>query len=97
MSATCAKATQKCCRVAFRAALTPDKKGQNIYVFRSRKPRKSKPKLGQRRNNEFNAPYDRKPSLEREYIYDHVWQQVKDKFYDKNLHGVDWKATQGLP
>ena len=41
---------------------------------------------------EFEAFYDRKPSLERQYIYDHMLSQVKDKFYDANLHGVDWKA-----
>ena len=39
---------------------------------------------------EFDAPYDRKPSLEREYMFDHMAKQVKDKFYDENLHGVDW-------
>ena len=25
-------------------------------------------------------------------MFDHVWRQVKDKFYDKNLHGVDWEG-----
>ena len=39
---------------------------------------------------EFDAPYDRKPPLEREYMFDHMAKQVKDKFYDENLHGVDW-------
>ena len=23
-------------------------------------------------------------------MFDHIWQQVKDKFYDPKLHGVDW-------
>ena len=31
-----------------------------------------------------------RPAAEREYIFDHAWQQVKEKFYDVNLHGVDW-------
>lgn len=26
----------------------------------------------------------------REYIYNHMLKQVKDKFYDPTLHGVDW-------
>lgn len=30
-------------------------------------------------------------AAEREYIFDHVWRQVKEKFYDPKLHGVDWK------
>ena len=41
---------------------------------------------------EFEAMFDRKPSLEREYIYDHMLRQVEDKFYDAKLHGVDWKS-----
>ncbi|SHM78948.1 C-terminal processing protease CtpA/Prc, contains a PDZ domain [Chitinophaga jiangningensis] len=28
---------------------------------------------------------------EREYIYWHTWKQVKEKFYDPKLHGLDWK------
>lgn len=39
---------------------------------------------------EFEAEYTRVPSEEREYMFDHVVSQVRDKFYDKNLHGVDW-------
>ncbi len=28
---------------------------------------------------------------EREYIFYHAWRQVKSKFYDPKLHGVDWE------
>ncbi len=27
---------------------------------------------------------------ERRYMFDHMWRQVKKKFYDPDLHGVDW-------
>jgi tricorn protease len=27
---------------------------------------------------------------ERTYIFEHAWRQVKKKFYDPKLHGVDW-------
>ena len=30
-------------------------------------------------------------SGERQYIFEHAWRQVKKKFYDPNIHGVDWK------
>lgn len=30
-------------------------------------------------------------AAEREYIFNHAWRQVKAKFYDPTLHGVDWK------
>ncbi|MDQ7948348.1 MAG: S41 family peptidase [Pedobacter sp.] len=29
---------------------------------------------------------------ERAYIYEHIWRQVKQKFYDPKLHNVDWNA-----
>ncbi len=38
----------------------------------------------------FNAPFDYKSAGERSYIFSHAWQQVKDKFYVTDLHGVDW-------
>jgi len=28
---------------------------------------------------------------EREYIFNHAWRQVKEKFYDPKLHGLDWE------
>lgn len=31
---------------------------------------------------------------ERDYIFEHAWRQVKRKFYDKDLHGVDWQGMK---
>lgn len=39
---------------------------------------------------EFEARFNYRPYAERAYLFDHVWRQVKDKFYDPKLHGVDW-------
>ena len=47
---------------------------------------------GETKPVEFEAFFDYQPYGEREYIFDHVWQQVEDKFYVKDLHGVDWKG-----
>lgn len=30
-------------------------------------------------------------SGERQYIFEHAWLQVKKKFYDPNIHGIDWQ------
>jgi len=27
-----------------------------------------------------------------EYQFDHIWRQVREKFYTKSLHGVDWEG-----
>ena len=76
-----------------RGGLEPDAKVENIYVF-SRFGGMKKVNLsnGNVDDIEFEAFYDRKPSKEREYMYEHMLSQVNDKFYDVNLHGVDWKA-----
>ncbi|HEA31542.1 MAG TPA: PDZ domain-containing protein [Leeuwenhoekiella sp.] len=30
-------------------------------------------------------------SAERNYIFNHIWRQVTKKFYDPDIHGIDWK------
>lgn len=74
-----------------RGQFVPDAKGENIFIFSYDGITKVKLPDGKPEKVEFEAPYDRHPSLEREYIFDHMAKQVEDKFYDKNLHGVDWK------
>jgi len=29
-------------------------------------------------------------TAEKNYIFDHAWRQLKEKFYVENLHGIDW-------
>lgn len=70
--------------------LAPDSKGENLFVMSGSGIKKVSLSDGKTENVEFSAFYDRKPSKEREYIYDHMLRQVNDKFYDENLHGVDW-------
>lgn len=72
-------------------ALLPDKKGENLFVNTGAGIKKVTLSNANVDDIEFEAPYDRKPSLERAYIFDHMAKQVADKFYDKNLHGVDWE------
>lgn len=38
----------------------------------------------------YSAKFDLQPAKEREYMYQHVVRQVRDKFYRTDLHGVDW-------
>lgn len=71
-------------------SLYPDKKGENLFVLSGRGVKKVNLSSSDVADIDFEAPYDRKPSLERAYIYDHAAKQVADKFYDENLHGVDW-------
>lgn len=68
----------------------PDAKGENLFFLTATGMKKFDIASEETEDIEFEALYDRTPSLEREYIFDHVRQEVKDKFYDVNLHGVDW-------
>ena len=42
-------------------------------------------------NIDFEALFNYKPAEERQYLFDHVWRQVADKFYDPKMQGVDWE------
>lgn len=75
-----------------RGGIVPDKKGENIYLISGSGMSKINLASGSSESIEFEAPYDRHPSLERDYIYTHAWQQVKDKFYDADIHGIDWEG-----
>lgn len=72
------------------SSLEPDAKMENVYLdgFNIAKVNLGS---GAKETVEFAADRDYSPAKEREYIFDHMWKQVKDKFYDANLHGVDWE------
>lgn len=69
--------------------LNIDKKGDNLYVA-SNGLKKIATSNGSAKDIRFEADFDYRPADERKYIFDHAWQQVKDKFYMTDLHGVDW-------
>lgn len=69
-----------------------DKTYQNIYLAGDGGIKKVTPSSRTVKNIDFEAPFNYQPYKERAYMFDHVWRQVKDKFYDKNLHGVDWEG-----
>ncbi|MDE7388529.1 MAG: PDZ domain-containing protein, partial [Muribaculaceae bacterium] len=71
-------------------SLIPDAKGENLYMLGNGMSKISMGS-GEKKNIDFKAWADYSPYAEREYIYDHAWQQVKDKFYDADIHGVDWE------
>ena len=33
-------------------------------------------------------------AAERDYMFDHGWRQIKDKFYKRDFHGIDWDAMK---
>ena len=67
-----------------------DKKAENFYMATRGGIQKVTIKDGKSKPVTFEAIFNYKPALERQYIFDHAWQQVKDKFYKEDIHGIDW-------
>jgi Tol biopolymer transport system component/C-terminal processing protease CtpA/Prc len=43
------------------------------------------------KNIPFKAEMDIQAAKERTYMFEHAWKQTLNKFYKKDMHGVDWK------
>ena len=70
--------------------ITPSKDGSEIYVFSGRGIAKVNLANGQVKQIGFSGDFEFKPKAERTYMFEHVWKQVLEKFYDPQLHGTDW-------
>ena len=73
-------------------ALIPDKEGKNIFMCTRSQLKKIEIAGSKVTPIEFEAFFDYRPYGERAYIFDHVYQQVNDKFYVADLQGTDWKG-----
>ena len=72
--------------------LYTDEKEENLFLVSGGKLKKVNIKDNKVENIDFEADFDYQPAKEREYIFNHAWRQVKDKFYDENIHGIDWEG-----
>lgn len=68
-----------------------DKEGKNIYLLASGQILKISTDKGEVKAVSFTSEMEWKPSEEREYIFEHVWRQFRDKFYIEDIHGIDWR------
>ena len=71
--------------------LQMDKKGKNLFLFSDNKIYKIK--IGdkpEKKQVTYKAEFNLNKSVEREYMFEHVWRQVQKKFYTPDLHQVDW-------
>ena len=69
-----------------------DKDMKNLFVLTEKGIKKIDLAKGKPEPVNFEAPFNYRPYQEREYIFNHIWQQVKDKFYVEDMHGVDWEG-----
>ncbi len=71
-------------------AIYPTKDGNTIYVINGRGITAINLMSGQPKPISFSGEFDYRPADERTYMFEHVWKQVEEKFYDPAIHGVDW-------
>ena len=73
-------------------AMQADKDVKNLYLCTRGGIKKVDLAKGKPEAVNYEANFNYRPQEEREYIFNHIWQQVKDKFYVEDLHGVDWEG-----
>jgi len=73
-------------------SLSTDKKGKNLFLVSGGQIVHIDLKKNSRKPVSFKADMMRNASEEYAYFFEHVWRLVKEKWYDPNLHGVDWDA-----
>ncbi len=73
-------------------SLKTDKKGNDLYMVAGGQIKKISLANNQVKPISFSADFMYRPAEEREYIFNHAWRQVLDKFYDPKIHGIDWEG-----
>ncbi|MBS1626559.1 MAG: PD40 domain-containing protein [Bacteroidetes bacterium] len=66
------------------------KDGKNLFVIADGRLTKIEVDAGRVSPVMINGEMVLNTAGERAYIFEHVWRQVKKKFYDTKLHSVDW-------
>jgi Tol biopolymer transport system component len=67
-----------------------DKDAKNIFLMSSGSIIKIDVATTKQKHISYSAEFNLNKAAEREYMFEHVWRQVKKKFYDPTIHGLDW-------
>jgi C-terminal processing protease CtpA/Prc len=67
-----------------------DKEGKNVYVLADRSLKSIEISGGKSKPVKLQAKMELDAAAERAYFFEHAWRQTREKFYVKDLHGVDW-------
>ncbi len=78
------------------AQMLLDKEGKNAFVLAGGKIAKVKLEDSKREPVKFRAEMSLDKAAERAYFFEHVWRQVREKFYVTDLHGVDWEYYKNV-
>ncbi len=72
------------------ASMRMSEDGETIFLLAGGSLSKIETASGDRKSIGFAATMTVDPDAERAHILQHVWRQTRDKFYNPDMHGVDW-------
>lgn len=70
--------------------IIPSEDGQSIYMLSGHGISRITLAGGATKQITFDSGFEFMPRAERTYMFDHIWKQVQEKFYDPDIHGIDW-------
>ena len=65
---------------------------RHVYILSGSGISKMNTANGSRETISFSGEFEYKAAEEREYIFNHAWKQVNEKFYVADIHGIDWEG-----
>ncbi|WP_455591802.1 S41 family peptidase [Bacteroides sp.] len=74
------------------ASMEMDKEGKNIFVLGGSTMQKMDTGSDKLTPISYKAEMKMNLADERSYMFDHVYKQQQKRFYNTNMHGVDWDA-----
>ena len=83
----------KVVKKGFAGRFIPSPDWKSVYVVGGNSINKADPNNFSTKAVTFKGEFEYFPDKEREYIFDHCWRQVKEKWYVEDMHGVDWAAV----
>lgn len=75
-------------------SMTWDKEQKNIFLLADGGISKIDPASARRETVSINSEMVADTQAERAAAFDHVWRKVRDTYYTRSFHGVDWVALR---
>ena len=74
------------------ASMEMDKDGKNLFLLGGKTMQKMNMASDELKPVTYQAQAKMDLAAEREYMFNHVYKQQKKRFYNTDMHGVDWDA-----
>lgn len=74
------------------ASMEMDKSGKNLFLLGGKAMQKMDVASNELKPVNYQAQVKMDLAAEREYMFDHVYKQQQKRFYNTNMHNVDWDS-----